>query len=131
MTRRPLFALLCLTATLAAVMALAVSAPPTAPPAHPPVQQLTEGLRLAWSRDLLPTLPAWPDQAKLQFDAVAPLAADDRTVYVASARSDTVTAYDTDSGAERWHFQADGPIRFAPLPWQDKLYIVSDDGYLY
>ena len=32
---------------------------------------------------------------------------------------------------EIWRFFADGPVRFAPLAWEDRLYFVSDDGYLY
>src|SRR5258708_18139741 len=50
---------------------------------------------------------------------------------VGSSRTDSVTAYDTRTGEQRWRFLADGPVRFAPLFHSGKLYVVSDDGYLY
>jgi hypothetical protein len=44
---------------------------------------------------------------------------------------DSVVALDADTGEQRWEFFAEGPVRFAPIAWQDKVYFVSDDGYLY
>src|SRR5436305_3140943 len=40
-------------------------------------------------------------------------------------------AFSTETGTERWTFVTDGPVRFAPVAWQNKVYFVSDDGYLY
>jgi outer membrane protein assembly factor BamB len=54
-----------------------------------------------------------------------------KTLFVASSRNDSVRALDTETGAERWRFHADGPIRFAPVAWHGKLYVCSDDGRLY
>ena len=45
--------------------------------------------------------------------------------------TDSVTALDSETGEERWTFFADGPVRFAPLAWEGKVYFVSDDGCLY
>jgi len=45
--------------------------------------------------------------------------------------SDRVTAYDTRGGEEKWRFYTEGPVRFAPVAYQDKLYFICDDGYLY
>ena len=45
--------------------------------------------------------------------------------------TDSVTALDVSTGAVRWRFFADGPVRLAPCVWQQKVYFVSDDGYLY
>ena len=53
------------------------------------------------------------------------------TMYVGSPRNDSVTALDTNSGAEKWRFYADGPVRFAPAVWDGKVYFVCDDGCLY
>jgi len=50
---------------------------------------------------------------------------------VASPRTDSVCAYDTETGAGKWRFFAGGPVRFAPLVWQGKVYFPSDDGHLY
>ena len=88
-------------------------------------------MRLLWSRRLPLLKPAWPDQAKLQFDvAYEPIVTGSRLV-IGSPRDGSVTAYDARSGSEVWRFFADGPVRFAPLAWQDKLYFASDDGHLY
>ena len=39
-----------------------------------------------------------------------------------------MTALDSDTGEERWTFFADGPVRFAPLAWEGKVYFVSTGG---
>jgi outer membrane protein assembly factor BamB len=88
-------------------------------------------LRLLWTRDYPPLEPAWPDQPKLQFDAVYDPVVLDRTLFLGSPKTDTVTALDTATGAEKWCFHADGPIRFAPAGWEGRLYVASDDGHLY
>jgi outer membrane protein assembly factor BamB len=31
---------------------------------------------------------------------------------------------------ERWRYRADGPVRFAPALWEEKVYFVADDGWL-
>ncbi len=94
-------------------------------------QTLPAELHLQWTRELPPLVPAWPDQPRVQFDAVYDPIVVGSTLFLASSRHDTVTAYDTRSGAEKWTFHADGPIRFAPAAWEGRLYVVSDDGFLY
>ena len=42
-----------------------------------------------------------------------------------------VHALDAKTGKPRWSFFTDGPIRFAPAVWKDRVFVVSDDGYLY
>ena len=54
-----------------------------------------------------------------------------KTMYVGSAATDTLLALNTETGEERWRFFADGPLRFAPAAWQDRLFLTSDDGNLY
>ena len=34
-------------------------------------------------------------------------------------------------GQERWTFFTDAPVRFAPAVWKDRVFVASDDGYLY
>ena len=48
-----------------------------------------------------------------------------------STRTDGVTAYDAETGAEVWRYTTDGPVRFAPAVGGDRAYIASDDGYLH
>jgi len=52
-------------------------------------------------------------------------------MFVPSMVNDSVTALDTETGEQRWRFFAEGPVRFAPVAWESKVYFVSDDGYLY
>jgi outer membrane protein assembly factor BamB len=67
----------------------------------------------------------------MQFDASYTPVAAGGMLFVPSMVADSVTAYDTATGAERWRFHADGPVRFAPVAWAGKVYFTSDDGYLY
>jgi outer membrane protein assembly factor BamB len=93
--------------------------------------ELPSKLSLHWVRELPPLVPAWPDQPKMQFDAAhEPVVAGAR-LFLGSSHDDSVTAYDTRSGGELWTFFANGPVRFAPVVWEERVYFVSDDGYLY
>jgi outer membrane protein assembly factor BamB len=67
----------------------------------------------------------------MQFDATYEPIVAGHLLFIASSVDNSVTAYETTTGKEVWHSFADGPIRFAPLAWKDKLYFASDDGYLY
>ena len=52
-------------------------------------------------------------------------------VFVPSNITDSVTAYDLGTGAERWRFITEGPVRFAPVVGGGVVYFGSDDGFLY
>jgi outer membrane protein assembly factor BamB len=94
--------------------------------------QLPARLHLQWVRELPKPSPAWSkEQYKLQFDRSYEPVVMGNQIFVPSMVRDKVTAYDTDSGEENWRFYCDGPVRFAPIAWKDKIYFVSDDGYLY
>jgi len=95
-------------------------------------EQLPAELNLQWVRELPTPKPAWPaSQDRLQFDASYEPVVVGKTIFIGSMVSDSVTAYDTETGAEKWRFYCDGPVRFAPVAFKDKLYFASDDGYLY
>lgn len=95
-------------------------------------EELPAKLYLQWVRKLAEPTPAWPPwQYKLQFDRSYEPVVMDKTIFVPSMVSDSVTAYDTDTGEEKWRFYSDGPVRFAPVAWRDRIYFVSDDGCLY
>jgi outer membrane protein assembly factor BamB len=95
-------------------------------------EELPDQLVLQWTRELAPPRPAWPkSQVRLQFDASYEPIVAGKTLFVGSMVVDRVTAYDTQTGAEKWRFYTDGPVRFAPVVYKDKLYVASDDGYLY
>ncbi|MBN2474783.1 MAG: PQQ-binding-like beta-propeller repeat protein [Pirellulales bacterium] len=94
--------------------------------------ELPEELHLQWVRQLPTPTPAWPaSQPWLRFDvSYSPVAAG-KLLFVPSMVNDTVTAYDTETGTPRWRFFTDGPVRFAPVVHNGKVYFGSDDGYLY
>jgi outer membrane protein assembly factor BamB len=95
-------------------------------------EQLPAKLHLQWIRELAPPKPAWPkSQYRLQFDASYEPVVAGKTIFVGSMVSDSVTAYDTETGKEKWRFYTEGPVRFAPIVYKNKLYFASDDGYLY
>ena len=53
------------------------------------------------------------------------------TMFVPSMVNDSVTALDIRTGDVKWRFPTGGPVRFAPAAWNNKVYVVSDDGFLY
>src|SRR4051794_26456966 len=81
-------------------------------------QELAATLFLQWSRELPPLRPAWPDQPAMQFDAAYNPVVLGGTLFVGSPRQDSVVALDVRTGAERWTFTTDGPVRFAPAAWE-------------
>jgi outer membrane protein assembly factor BamB len=93
--------------------------------------ELPTKLQLHWTLTLPALKPAWPDQPLMPFDAAYEPVVVGHSMFVGSSRTDSVSAYDTRTGELRWRFLADGPVRFAPLVQSGKLYVVSDDGYLY
>jgi outer membrane protein assembly factor BamB len=90
---------------------------------------LPEELHLAWTKVFAPPKPAFPNEVRLRYDASYEPVVMDKTMFVPSMVTDTVTALDTETGAERWRFFTDGPVRFAPVAWKDKVYFVSDDTF--
>lgn len=138
MTHRRRFALLLLTAFAGICLA-----PPAAHAADWPMwrcdasrsgasqQQLAAQLHLQWVIELPPLEPAWPDAPEMWFDAhYEPVVAGGR-VFVGSSITDSLTAYDTGTGAALWTFAAEGPIRMAPAVDGGRVFVTSDDGYLY
>ncbi len=93
---------------------------------------LPRKLHLQWVRHLPPPRPAWPaSQPWLRFDlSYSPVAADEMLL-VPSMVNDSVTAYDTETGEQRWRFYTGGPVRLAPIADGGRVYFGSDDGYLY
>lgn len=94
-------------------------------------ESLPSNLELCWSRELPTPKPAFPHELRLLYDeSYEPVVLGD-TIFVPSMVTDTVTALSTETGEVRWRFFTEGPVRFAPVAWEDKVYFVSDDGYLY
>jgi outer membrane protein assembly factor BamB len=94
-------------------------------------KSLSANLHLHWVRDLPPLEPTWPDQPRFTSDTAPRPVVAGSLVLLTSSRSDDLTALDVATGQLRWRFATDGPIRFAPAVWDERIYVASDDGYLY
>jgi len=94
-------------------------------------ETLPATLRLLWMRECPTPRPAFPSELRLCYDASYEPVVLGGTMFVPSMVTDSVTALDTKTGARRWRFFADGPVRFAPVAAKGKVYFVSDDGCLY
>ena len=92
---------------------------------------LPETLHLRWRRDLPPVACAWPLEPRMQFDTCYEPVVMGTSLFVGSPVDGGITAYDTETGDVEWQTYTNGPVRFAPVAWQEKLYIASDDGYIY
>ncbi len=94
-------------------------------------EALPARLNLKWTRIATAPRPAWPSSARITFDfANQPIVMGD-TVIIPSSSDDTVRAISLADGKTRWTFFTGGPIRFAAAGWHDRLFVASDDGYLY
>ena len=94
-------------------------------------ETLPAKLSLQWIRQFAPPRPAWPEDPRLVFDGSYEPIVVGSTLFLASAQNDSITALDTHSGAEKWKFFAEAPIRFAPVAAANRLYFGSDDGCIY
>ena len=75
--------------------------------------------------------PAWPTSDRIDFDLVfQPIIMGD-TVLFGSSVDDRVYAIDAKSGDTKWTFFTGAPVRFAPCGWEDRVFVASDDGWLY
>ncbi len=76
--------------------------------------------------------PAWPRSPRMPFDrAYQTVISADGIVVFGSSVDNTVYALDSTTGREIWRYVTDGPVRFAPALWRDRVFVASDDGFLY
>ncbi len=106
-------------------------------------ESLTAPLSLQWIyTPAHPPRPAWSGPAKrpregfellhrVIFDDAFQVAAAGNTVYFGSSSDDKVYALDVVTGRERWSFFTGGPVRLAPVVWKGRVFVGSDDGFVY
>lgn len=98
--------------------------------------QLPAQVSLQWTyTPAQPPWPAWPEPGRelnrLAFDHGFHCAVVDSVVYFGSSATGKVHALELATGAERWSFFTGGSVRFAPAVADGRVYVASDDGYLY
>ncbi len=93
--------------------------------------ELPAELHLQWKRELPSPRPAFPEDLRLCFDVSYEPVVMGNTMFLPSMVTDSLAALDTGTGAEKWKFFADAPVRFAPAAWRGRVYFVSDDAHLY
>lgn len=95
-------------------------------------ESLPGKLSLRWAyKSHHPPVPAWPRSDRMTFDRSGHVVVAGAKVIFGSSADGIVRALDVDLGAVVWRFFTDGPVRFAPAAWRDRVFVVSDDGHLY
>jgi outer membrane protein assembly factor BamB len=90
-------------------------------------------LKLSWMRKAAHApQPAWSGRdTRMPFDLTFQPVVSGGLLFIGNSSDCTVYALDAKTGKTAWTFVTDGPVRFAPALWQDRLFVVSDDGHLY
>jgi outer membrane protein assembly factor BamB len=96
-------------------------------------EPLPTNLSLRWIyKPTHPPQPAWQaEDTRMPFDHAYHAIIAKGLVFFGNSANNKVYALDLATGREQWSFFADSPVRFAPAFRQGRLYVSSDDGYLY
>ncbi|MBA4387166.1 MAG: hypothetical protein C0404_04235, partial [Verrucomicrobia bacterium] len=111
------------------------------------VDELPATLHLQWRRDLpvgRPIARAYSDSGGYNYgngdacnvDPAYMPVVQGQTLFVGFNQNDCLAAYNTRTGAEKWRFQMNGPVRVAPVAFrlplgEERVCVGSDDGWLY
>ncbi|MBN2377798.1 MAG: PQQ-binding-like beta-propeller repeat protein [Sedimentisphaerales bacterium] len=96
-------------------------------------ESLPKELKLHWIRQARHApCTAWSKyDNRMFFDLVYHTVISENTVLFGSSSDDKVYALDAVTGGEKWTFFTSGPVRFAPVVDNGRVFVTSDDGYLY
>jgi outer membrane protein assembly factor BamB len=82
-----------------------------------------------------PPKPAWPmpsgELPRMHNDNAYHVVIADKNAYFGSCITNKVYSIDASQGKVRWTFFTEGPVRFAPAVYDGRVYVGSDDGYVY
>ena len=96
--------------------------------------ELPEDLSLTWSRQYDRRIQVWDDPLNhdmMPYDKVFEPIVVGQHVIVGFNDSDKVVAFDARSGGVAWRFFCDGPVRMPPASDKGRVFVTSDDGYIY
>ncbi|MEZ6130820.1 MAG: PQQ-binding-like beta-propeller repeat protein [Planctomycetaceae bacterium] len=95
---------------------------------------LPDPLTVQWIRQFSERRPTWDDPLNLDlmtYDRVfEPIVMDGR-LFVGFNDRDKVAAFDVKTGQELWSFFTEAPVRMPPAAADGRVYVTSDDGFLY
>lgn len=94
-------------------------------------ESLAGELAASWTFDATEPMPAWPRSGRMPFDRAHHCVIAGDQVFFASSADHSLYRLDINTGQGERIFTADGPLRFAPALWRDRLMLCSDDGFLY
>ncbi|MFO0939446.1 MAG: PQQ-binding-like beta-propeller repeat protein [Pirellulales bacterium] len=101
------------------------SSSPNQPPTKP---------ELLWKQSYGARVTAWDDplnQDLMPYDRIFEPIVVGGKVLLGFNDQDKLVALDAATGKTCWTFFAEAPIRFAPAAWRNRIFVCSDDGYLY
>lgn len=87
-----------------------------------------------WTRSFGAREQVWDDTLNndlMTYDKILEPVVFDKRMYVGFNDADKLLALDTETGKMLWTFYTEGPIRFSPVATESRVYLVSDDGFLY
>jgi outer membrane protein assembly factor BamB len=98
--------------------------------------QLADELHLQWTHQSPHApMPAWPEPLRefhrQPFDYAYQMVSAGGLLLYGSSADHKLYALDVESGKVRWTFFTEGPIRFSPAIYDGRVYLASDDGFLY
>ncbi len=98
------------------------------------VNHLPAELKPLWKRAFAKRSQAWDDPLNLDlmsYDRVFEPIVMDGKLFIGFNDQDKLLALDTVTGNQLWSFFAEAPIRLPPVGYRGRIYVCSDDGYLY
>jgi outer membrane protein assembly factor BamB len=94
-------------------------------------ETLPPRLEMCWEWELPAVQAAFPFESRLHFDTCHEVVSAAGRIVFGCPQDGTVRCLDAGTGEELWRFFTGGPVRLAPVLWQDRAIVGSDDGWLY
>ena len=95
-------------------------------------QQITENLAPRWVHNFGPADRSWTGiHTRMTFDHAIQPVISGNYLYAGNSNDNRIYAINRKTGKVLWTFYTDSPVRFAPAVYNNKIYVVSDDGYCY